>query len=458
MLSGITESIRMRTGISLAFLLITCNLFAWGPHPDITRKAIEAIGPDAPLVKTLGPETAQLTSTCWTPDVWMQLSSTYYFDDYLFTPERPTHLSTSHAFLCENGKYGAHSKVLFSLYFRRALQALRTENSQNAARWVGALLHFTEDTGAPPHAIVEHAPLHGPMENWLNAKEIDITGYKPRILGHYDDFALEGFWANQDWLNLKTVGAANRIKPLVAAGNRTEAEPLILACANDSARCTADLCATLGALLKNDVKGNTLRGRINSKTVPGALGGVPAKVMIEGTSYSTLADDQGVYIFRNIPPGTYRLLAVRPGSELFEGAVTLTKDTVFNIAMPPAKVPGNLLRNPAFALKWTSPEHRDMWYQRGKDREWRTEAVPVKPGQTVSIQVIWKRPGTKAVLCFASHEREGKLLEEHILAHPENQLKSTAPAETRFAYIKVTGCTGMPDEEIAYTSLTAQDD
>lgn len=449
----------LRGGVTLAGLLFAGTLSAWGPHPDITMNAVAAIGPDAPLARALGTETAQLRNTCWIPDVWMQLSGTYYFDDYLFTPERPTHPHTSHShsFLCENGKYGQHSKVLFSHYFRRALQALRTENAQNAARWVGALLHFTEDTGAPPHAILEHGPLHGPMENWLNGKQISITGYVPRVLGNDDASAFEAYWANQERLNNETIEIANRIKPLVAAGDRAAAEPLILMCANASARNAADLCATLGALLGTDSGGGVLQGRVTSETVPGPLGGVPAKVMLAGTSYSTLADAKGVYRFRNLPPGTYRLLAVRPGSELFEGPVTVSgAETVYDIVMPPARVSGNLLRNPAFALRWTSPDHRDMWYQRGRDRIWRTEAVPVKPGQNCRVHLEWKRPGTEAVLRFTTHEREGKRLAEHALAHPDSRLEAVAPDKATHAHIEVKGCAGLPDAELAYVALTVE--
>ncbi|MDX9866560.1 MAG: carboxypeptidase regulatory-like domain-containing protein [Kiritimatiellia bacterium] len=447
----------MRKGLALAGLLVAGSLFAWGPHPDITQNAVAAIGPDAPLARALGPETAQLRSTCWVPDLWMEWSGAYYYDDYLFSPERPTHLQTSHAFLCESGKYGAHSKVLFRHYFRRALQALRTENAQNAARWVGALLHFTEDTGAPPHAILEHGPLHGPMENWVNGKQISIAGYVPRVLGSDDASAFEAYWANQERLNAETVEIANRIKPLVAAGDRAAAEPLILACANASARNAADLCATLGALLAAAPGGGVLQGRVTGETVPGPLGVLPAKVMLAGTSYSTLADAQGVYRFRNLPPGAYRLLAVRPGSELFEGPVTISgAETVCDLALPPARAPGNLLRNPAFALRWTSPDHRDMWYRRGRDRGWRTEAVPVRPGQVCRVQVEWKRPGAEAVLRFATHAREGKALAEHALGHPESRLEAVAPDKATHAVIEVKGCAGLPDAELAYVALTVE--
>ncbi len=62
-------------------------------------------------------------------------------------------------------------------YFRRALQALRTETPLNAARWIGSLLHFVEDTGSPPHPAEIHGDVHSKMENWVDAKQIHLPGY-----------------------------------------------------------------------------------------------------------------------------------------------------------------------------------------------------------------------------------------------------------------------------------------
>jgi hypothetical protein len=98
------------------------------------------------------------------------------------------------------------------------------------------------------------------------------------------------------------VERAPRIKALAAAGSRAEAEPLVLECANASARSAADLLATLGALAAKGPKGSELRGRVSGATVDGPLGKVPAKVMLAETGYSTLADADGVYAFRNFPP------------------------------------------------------------------------------------------------------------------------------------------------------------
>jgi hypothetical protein len=59
---------------------------------------------------------------------------------------------------------------MFDLYFRRALQALRTETPANAARWVGALLHFTEDTARRRTPSSNPGRCTSPMRNWVDER------------------------------------------------------------------------------------------------------------------------------------------------------------------------------------------------------------------------------------------------------------------------------------------------
>mgnify|MGYP003607162887 CR=1 FL=1 len=440
-----------RPALALACFLAAARAWAWGPHPDITAAAVAAVGPEAPLAHVLGAETERLRATCWMPDIWMQLSD-FYADDYLFTPQRPTHLQTSHAFVGPDGKVGAHTQGMFDLYFRRALQALRTETPANAARWIGALLHFTEDTGAPPHAIVESGPLHSPMENWVDGKKVSIAGYVPKVLGSDDDQAAAAFWQNQERLHAFVLERAPRIKALAAANNRAEAEPLVLECADASARNAADLLATLGALAAKGPKGGELRGRVTGATVDGPLGKVPAKVMLEGTGFSTLADSEGVYAFRNLPAGPYRLLAARPGNEVFSGPVAVGGAvTTADIGLAPARVKGNLLRNPALSLRWASSDHVDMWYKNRKVG-WRSEAVPVTPGVSYRLEVERRAPGAKVTVFWSTHEREGAQTAGPVLPPTEARLAAAAPAGVKYAFVAVE-CSGLPNEALAYVAL-----
>jgi len=440
-----------RSAFVLGCVMVAVRTFAWGPHPDITAVAVAAIGSEAPLAKVLGPEAARLRAYSWIPDIWMQLSD-FYSDDYLFTPARPTHLQTSHAFVGPDGKTGAHTEKMFDIYFRRALQALRTESPVNAARWTGALLHFTEDTGAPPHAIVESGPLHSPMENWVDGSKVSIAGYVPKVLGTDDDSAFAAFWQNQERLHAFVVERAPRIKALAAAGNRAEAEPLILECANASARNAADLLVTLGVLADKGPKGSGLRGRISGVTVAGPLGKVPAKVMLAETGFSTLAGPDGFYEFRNLPAGSYRLVVARPGNEVFLGSVTVGEAVATaDVGLTPARVKGNLLRNPALTLRWASKDHIDMWYNNRKVG-WRSEAVPVTPGARYRLAAEWKRPGAKVTVYWSTHEREGVQTVGGTLEQPDTQQIVTAPKGVRYAFVAVAGPV-LPDEGLAYVAL-----
>lgn len=436
--------------------LASAPVFAWGPHPRITQAALASLGSNAALARVLGTETPGLARHCWCPDIWMQFTADGYSDDFLLFPKRPAHLGTSHAFRTADGSMGAHSRELFETYFRRALQALRTETPANAARWVGVLTHFTEDTGAPPHAIRESGPLHGPMEQWVDEKLISIDGYTPAVLGNDDESAFEGYWQRQERLNRFAIDFAVRVKPLVAAGKRAEAEPLILECALESARAVADLYATLGLLVDRGGTGATLRGVVRGATVEGPLGRLPAKLMIEGGDYSTLASADGRYEFRNLSSGTHRLLAIKPGNEVWRGEVALPAEgATREIEMTAARIPGNMLRNPALDLHWANPSAPDLWcIRRGL---WRTESIPVVAGSTYRLEVKWKseKPGAAVILRWSSFERfeEGRHTNEVPLVYPRTVLVATAPPGTKFAHPVVDKA--LPDEVLSYVAFVA---
>ena len=257
--------------------------------------------------------------------------------------------------------------------------------------------------------------------------------------------AFAAFWQNQERLHAFVLERAQRIKALAAAGNRAEAEPLILECANSSARAAADLLATLGALAGKGPKGGGLRGRVSSATVDGPLGKVPAKVMIEGTGYSTLAGSEGIYEFRNLPAGAYRLLVARPGSEVFSGVAKVSEAMqTLDVALTPARVKGNLLRNPALTLRWASQDHIDMWYKNRKVG-WRSEAVPVTPGARYRLEAEWKRPGAKMTVYWSTHEREGTQTAGEALEQSGGRRIVIAPEGAKYAFVAVV-CHGLPDE------------
>src|SRR5262249_3035438 len=155
--------------------------------------------------------------------------------DYLLFPGMTTHLS--HML--------PEARQAYEPYFRRALQAIRTESPPNAARWVGSLLHFVQDSGSPPHTTGIGGALHRQVEQWVEESQIDLAGYTPRLLGKTDDEALRGFLDRMEQLIAYSKVRAIKLKPLVEGLSERVNQPLELECALETARVSADLVHTL---------------------------------------------------------------------------------------------------------------------------------------------------------------------------------------------------------------------
>src|SRR5438105_2440309 len=101
---------------------------AWGPHPSITKAALDALGTNDALLTELGGSAPRLTNYAWMADYrklpFEDRSELFYADDYLLFPGMPTHLD----------HIVPEVKQTYRPYFKRALQALRMESSENAAR------------------------------------------------------------------------------------------------------------------------------------------------------------------------------------------------------------------------------------------------------------------------------------------------------------------------------------
>jgi hypothetical protein len=379
----------------LAALLLgyAASARAWGtkPHCWITRAAVDALGSGHVLVRHLRSKADLLPTYCQMADwrrglITRAAGESFYADDYLLFPAMPVHLE--HDSPDVEGTYRP--------YFRRVVQALRTETAANAARWIGSLLHFVEDSGSPPHAFRTHGDLHVRMENWVAQKQINLNGYRPRPFGATGDQALDGFVRRMEGLIAYSRERGRKLRPLAEAGRRAEAEPIELESALECSRVVADLLETLGPFIPAEARNSaTLRGTVVSKPVPG-LESLPAKVVLERTNFSTLADPSGVFEFRNLPPGDYRMIVVRPGSEpvIRPLALGAAETRVEDVVLPPSDPPGNLLRNPSFRLHWVQPQVADHWYRVVKDgaTSWESEPLPVRPGRRYRLVVRWK-PG-----------------------------------------------------------------
>ncbi len=368
-----------------ALLLLAIPACAWGPHTQVTQAALDAIDAQDPIVKHLGPSFEELPAYSWMGDYNRSIrkdtdGGLYYADDYLLFPAMQKH--TNHVMP------GVRESL--KPYFQRSVQALRTETPTNAARWVGTLLHFTEDAGAPPHAYPDVGNLHHKMENWIDSDRIGIGGYEPQFLGTTEDEALVAYLKRMDALIAFSIERAKKIIPLAKVDDRAAVEPLELECANECSRVVADLLHTLGQIALSPVPDSaSIGGTI--KTKPDApMDGRLAKIVISGTNYSTVADPSGKWQLHNLPAGTYMGKVHYPGCRMdnFTARLEPGQSRTINILMVTLKPVGNLLRNPDLRVQWKSPGAPDSWFV--TKTGWESDVVPVTAGQKYELSVRWK--------------------------------------------------------------------
>lgn len=439
----------------------TTTARAWGPHTEITKAALDVLPEAERWKKELGAENlAAFTTYCWMPDHRGQEAAAYYVDDYLLIRPLPTYAGHVMPDVWKN----------FEPYYRRALQALRTETPANACRQIGPLLHFCEDIGAPPHTG-PRIPQHGPLENWVNARDITIAGYKPQLLGKTDDEALAGLLKRLEGLRAFSAERKNRALPLVEKGEaaRPQVEPILLESANESARVAADMLYTVFTVgLAKQPAGAALEGTIEAAALPGkpALGarvvlldaakyaalekaGTAAVCQADAaTDFTTLATPaegavaagpwRGDLKLRNLPAGEFRVLAYRPGARwAVSEPVRLEagKTAKVRLTLPPTDPSGNLLLNPDGTLAYLSAAFPDRWGRAATTtdapRRWQSFKVALPAAGAYRCGAVVKDP--KAHVSFAFTRRDpadktGKkmLTERHPLPTGEAR-----PAEVR---------------------------
>jgi hypothetical protein len=287
-----------RVTIWVVLTAFTLSCQAWGPHWDITHAALATLSSNHVLRTQLGPEFSLLTNYCWLPDFkrlpFRTEGEDFYADDYLLFPGVTRHYDH----ICPE------VEQTYAPYYARALQALRTESAANAARWVGSLLHFVQDTGSPPHAARIRGDVHIRMENWIDARRILIPGYTPRLLGTNDAAGLAGLLDRMQRLIEFSRGRGQRLRTPVLLGNRRAVEPIALECALECARVTADVLHTLSTLAAQEpARGFELAGRVKAQAAA-SEGRFPARLMIHGTNIATLADADGRFTWRGLAHST----------------------------------------------------------------------------------------------------------------------------------------------------------
>jgi hypothetical protein len=294
---------------------------AWGPHSEITRAAVDVLPASDRLEERLG--RVELQRYSWLPDYRDAVLPDYSPNDYLLFPEFPRHVS--HLTPDVRGTYRP--------FFRRALQALRTESRTNAARWTGSLLHFVQDSLSPPHALPTSGALHFRMENWVDAERITLDGYRPRRLGSSVDAALERLDATMVQRIAASRVVGERLRPLCEREDRAGAEPLVLQAALESARASADLLHTLLGLESGRDRRELARLEVYVRAPKDSARPLaPARLRLLNTPWSTFSEQvteatadyyRGLIVLRNVPPGEYEAEVSRPGAAPHRARVCL---------------------------------------------------------------------------------------------------------------------------------------
>lgn len=374
---------------------------AWGPHGEITQAALDALGPDDALLKHLGTNAPKLVHYCWLGDYrrtpYERQGEFFYADDYLLFPGMERHLD----------HLVPEVKRTYEPYFRRALQALRTETPLNAARWIGSLLHFVEDTGSPPHSAEIRGDVHGKMENWVDAKLIRLPGYRPQLLGDTEEKALAGFLKRMDGLIAYSKERGDRCRPLVLADKRAEVEPIVLESALETSRVVADLLHTIGALVPVS-KGRSSPTVGRPSIAPYGNDRLPIKVVLMGTKYSTLSDPASIIAFHDLPRDKCLFIAFRDGPWMAHKYVDLAKfDGAGSPHLSVSHWEPNMVRNSAFEIRWLSKDAPDCWYP--TKTAWEGDLIPLKDGARYTLRLNWQaQPGPgDVVLRFRPNTHPG---------------------------------------------------
>ena len=384
-------------------VVVTCSraAMAWGVHADLGTASANALSKDDPVWIYLGYDPKAIGQCSWMGD-WAMGDQTagvrglsFRARDFLLMPG----ISRCPGHTLE------HAREQIGPWYRRTIQAMRTESPDNAVGWLGTLLHYAEDIGAACHAHYVAGPLHVAMDNWVDRSKIDIAGYKPRLLGTTVEQSEAGLMRRLEELQTYSAARFFPMKPLIEANDRPAVEAINLECALESARVAADILHTLGYIvshLPDEPNAGGLTGTVTATPAAGSER-LTAKIMLLGTNYSTLADSDGRYVFRNLPAGTYRMAVMRAGSRptFADATVTAGTDTTFDLALRPAACIDNLLRNEDLSVRWIDPQPPDGWEIRQTSTAGSvptftavSERIAVKPGQRFRVTIEPKEGAT----------------------------------------------------------------
>ena len=433
----------------IAALLCAAPAGGWDSkiHPGIVRAALGALPAEDRLRERWGDEAWRLQQYVqlgdWVNAVVMQQEQwhvggetpeltgvQFYANDFLIFPGVPRPFQ--HMAPAVQGTYRP--------FFLRAVQAMRMETPENAARWVGSLLHFITDSGSPPHTIGVTGPNHTRMESGFDTRLIDLTGYRPQVLGDNADAALKGLIARMDGLLAFSAIRAKQMLPYAESNDRAKLDGPALESATETARVTADVIHTL-LHLTIPARGASLTAQFTAPAVDG-MDNLPAKLLFLGTPYSTLSTQmppafhtyRGVFSVREIPPGNYRVAVERPGAEPFRADVTLKagEELKLDWRLAGPRVTGNLVLNPDLELRWVTSEAPDHWHYDAAGKQWVSDNIPVIGGMR------YRTGGAgKVGVQWMSHAWDAMKLPARALDGREEMMR--APDDALFARFVVPG-------------------
>jgi hypothetical protein len=176
----------------------------------------------------------------------------------------------------------------------------------------------------------------------------------------------------------------------------------VLESASETARVTADLLHTLVFLAEQRPEAakqegaGKLEASVSASTTAG-LAALSAKLMLAGTSYSTMSKlvtiEKGVYralfLLRNLRPGIYRAIVSRIGAQpLFVDALRIRAGakTRSQWRLETATPGDNLASNPDFRIRWTA-KGPDQWRADEKLEAWVSDNIRVESGKSYRFQV-----------------------------------------------------------------------
>jgi hypothetical protein len=375
----------------------------------------------------------------------------FYADDYLLFPGVTKHYDH----ICPE------VEKTYEPYFRRALQALRTESPANAARWTGSILHFVQDTGSPPHAAQVRGDLHSKMENWVDASKISIPGYEPRLLGTNENDAVRGLVERMNGLIEFSKLRAQRMRTPVLLANRRTVEPIALESALECARVSADVLHTLATLAADSpARGFEIGGTIRARAAV-SDGRFPAKMMLNGTNVSTLADEAGRFFIRGLQAGKHPLSIIQPGSEILETNLVVNgpmTNLVFQL-----RPNGNLVRNGDFRWHWVATNAPDCWTK--MSLSWEGEVIALQNKQRYRVRADFQ-PASEAEVVVRWSSEQPFIVPKPAKAPPIQTRRLTPSAPEFFisgssnaALMQlVIRATGHPTNELRRLSVTPSAD